>query len=583
MVGSRWLVSSLAVLVLVGAGCAGTTTKKIELSPAEIAAEELKQRTIVLQSHREQEQRLADISFPILRGAVPLCGEDVEPRGGFAVENLDAYDEDWREPARAAFDIDSRLQVTTIASGSPADEAGLKAGDVLVQLAGEPAPVGEKATTDLAERLRESIAKDRPLSLAAERDGSRVSLTITPTEICDYPTRVLPVSELNAYADGKGIFLTSSMMRFADDHELSVIVAHELAHNAMDHIEKRKKNTLLGAIVGAVLDVAISGATGYSTGGVYTSELAESGAKAFSQDFETEADYVGLYAMALTGVPLEGAPRLWRHMAQANPKSIGLAHTHPTTVERFLRMERTIEEIRVKEAQGLALRPDPKDADADVRRPELARATEARTEERETKAGLVEPEAGAAEVLKSEGRDAHAPLVEEEEAARPVVAETQGDTPVAKEPEADAVLPTPIELERPAPTNSRARLVEIGCTISEVMRGDSFRCESGSEVRLAAVRAQAEDEPYGRIATQSLRAMLRPGSEIRMVVPSRSKEERKLYAFVFIEDGTFVNEFLASRGYVYPDVEGASTDYASRIATAARRAEVKGLGIWSRP
>ena len=82
-----------------------------------------------------------------------------------------------------------------------------------------------------------------------------------------------------------------------------------------------------------------------------------------TQDFETEADYVGLYTMALTQIELESAPIFWREMALVYPDAIGLSTTHPTTVERFLRMDKAVAEIQLKQEQGAPLRPERKNDD----------------------------------------------------------------------------------------------------------------------------------------------------------------------------------------------------------------------------
>lgn len=151
------------------------------------------------------------------------------------------------------------------------------------------------------------------------------------------------------------------MMRFANDQELQVVYAHEFAHNAMHHMQAKKKNSLFGALIGALGDIAMA-AQGLNTGGYYTTKGARAGAMSFSQDFEREADYVGLYSMALADMSLTSAPNFWRHMAKADPKSIGLAYTHPTSAERFVRMEQAIGEIDHKLAEHLALRPEMKNS-----------------------------------------------------------------------------------------------------------------------------------------------------------------------------------------------------------------------------
>jgi hypothetical protein len=132
------------------------------------------------------------------------------------------------------------------------------------------------------------------------------------------------------------------MMRLLSNDELRVVIAHEFAHNALGHIKTEKKNSLRGI----------------NTGGYYGSQGAKAGAMIFSQDLEREADYLGLYALTLADLSVDAAPSFWRHMAQADPKSIEFVHTHPPTVDRFVRMEQAIAEIRQKAASRQALLPD---------------------------------------------------------------------------------------------------------------------------------------------------------------------------------------------------------------------------------
>ena len=55
-----------------------------------------------------------------------------------------------------------------------------------------------------------------------------------------------------------------------------------------------------GAGVGLVFDI-LAAVAGVNTGGDFMRIGAEAGAGAFSQDFEAEADYVGVYLMARGG------------------------------------------------------------------------------------------------------------------------------------------------------------------------------------------------------------------------------------------------------------------------------------------
>ena len=87
--------------------------------------------------------------------------------------------------------------------------------------------------------------------------------------------------------------------------------------------------------------------------------------KVFSQSFEAEADYVGMYILATTGMDLDGATYFWRRMAVESPGNIDSAHTtsHPASAERFLALEKTVEEINHKRANNQELIPELKPND----------------------------------------------------------------------------------------------------------------------------------------------------------------------------------------------------------------------------
>jgi predicted Zn-dependent protease len=125
----------------------------------------------------------------------------------------------------------------------------------------------------------------------------------------------------------------------------------------MHHMDAKKRNAGIGAVFGAIIDIAAA-TQGVNTGGGYTNQMAQLGAMTFSQDFEREADYVGLYILARSGHSIRNAPNLWRRMATESPGSIKFASGHPTTAERYVRLETYITEIERKQASGAPLLPE---------------------------------------------------------------------------------------------------------------------------------------------------------------------------------------------------------------------------------
>ena len=162
---------------------------------------------------------------------------------------------------------------------------------------------------------------------------------------------------LNAYADGKNVVLHPAMIDFAkNDTHLAFIIAHEFAHNIMGHIAAQQKNVAVGGILGTIVDAAAQ-SQGFNTGGAAGKLGAQQALLKYSPDFEGEADYIGLYILARTGYAIEDAPNFWRQMSIAEPRSIYVTTTHPNNPSRTIEMEKTVAEIRSKQARGLPLLP----------------------------------------------------------------------------------------------------------------------------------------------------------------------------------------------------------------------------------
>lgn len=163
---------------------------------------------------------------------------------------------------------------------------------------------------------------------------------------------------VNAWADGEKIVLTPAMVRFTkSDDELAYIVAHELSHNMMGHVSAQRGNAMMGAFVGMIADIAAA-SQGYNTQGAFSNIGGGAAMQAFSPEFEHEADYVGLYVMALAGYDTRRAPDLWRRMSVRDPDAIYMTTTHPTNPSRFVAMQKTVAEIERKKRSRRPLLPD---------------------------------------------------------------------------------------------------------------------------------------------------------------------------------------------------------------------------------
>lgn len=351
------------LIVVALTGCATPVTERMKVEDALVALEAKKQREIALQSRFEDEQRLLDVAFPIQIAAAGLCGENVRPTLGLTFANKFSLDEELREAALSLYGIGDALQVTHVAKASPAYRAGFKERDIPIAINDRNVPVGENAITQLGELLKEIAKENQALSIKVIRSGSVQLFPVAPVKTCNFPVLLSPDDVVNAYADGERVLITQGMMRFTkSDTELALVISHELAHNAMEHIKAKKKNYVFGSI----FDI-LAAAYGVDTRGAFGNV----GANAYSQDFESEADYVGLYMMALAGGDIENAPYFWRRMAAAHPGNIKKNHaaSHPATPERFVALEKTVAEIRNKQSLNLKLEPERKKTETKAAEP----------------------------------------------------------------------------------------------------------------------------------------------------------------------------------------------------------------------
>lgn len=350
------LLFPILALLLAAGACAGPTTRGVEVDDALVASEAKKQREIAFRSLMEDQDHIHDVAFPVLTGAAALCGNQIRPAVGMYFVNLPFIQKEYREAASNLYGLGDSPQITHVASGSPADRAGLEAGDVLAEIGSTVVPTGDRAMAEIAAMWEKTVRPEKATVFTVLRGGSELQVEVTPVEACDYPVLVVTSSAVNAFADGAKIGVTRGMLRFArDDQELSLVISHELAHNVMKHIGAQKQNALFGSI----LDILASAATGISTGGIFGNVAAQ----AYSKEFEAEADYVGLYIMARAGLKIDDAPYFWRRMAAEHPGSIQANHasSHPATPQRFVALEKTIEEIERKRSAGEALVPSLKD------------------------------------------------------------------------------------------------------------------------------------------------------------------------------------------------------------------------------
>lgn len=296
-----------------------------------------------LRALQAQDMRVAAITYRLAVANGPLC-LDHAPQSGLVLHDAAQYAAAYRPAAMRLFGLDRGVGVEGVVPGSPAERAGLRAGDIVTAIDGatlEANPRGLKGDASYAplsatlERLAAALAAG-PVTLAVRRDGASLSFRVLPVEGCASTVQVLPSRALDAGADGRMITLATGILRYTpDDDSLAVLIGHEMAHNALRH-----RMVLDGQKV----------ERGF---------LASFGRNAtLIRRTEVEADYLGLYLAARAGFDIEAAPLLWERLGRATDMGFLSDPTHPRWRERVAAARAGIAEIRARMARNAALLPD---------------------------------------------------------------------------------------------------------------------------------------------------------------------------------------------------------------------------------
>ncbi len=333
----------LATAVALSAlGCVSTTTSAPTVSPAAYSATVAKAAT----KHMEQFERLQNVWYRLTSANAGRCLK-TRLMAGYWYANLATLPQPYRSAWTAKYGPSQYVTVTHVVAESPADKAGLLAGDRIVAIDGKNVGTGRPAER----RLRRSPMLPH-YTLTVLRDGIETPLYMASTRNCNYSAALLENPEINAFADGTSVAVTTGAMEFVKtDEELAYLLGHELAHNAYGHLAAVRANRFLGALVGAVATVAT---------GIYQ-DYSDLGAFYHAPKFEVEADYVGVYLAARSGYDVRCVSAFWRNMIAKNPGAAWAASlTHPDGSSRLHVLDATAAEILQKREAGRQLVPNVK-------------------------------------------------------------------------------------------------------------------------------------------------------------------------------------------------------------------------------
>jgi|TARA_B110000438_G_scaffold153364_1_gene147357 hypothetical protein len=333
--------------LLITSSCEAPTTISSRGLDADTEKEKLIMQGIALETYYKRVEKLNNIAWPILQRSTSFCRKNIKQSIGLEIISINEIAKEYRKAASNKLNFTEESEVLFVIDQSPASKSGLAKGDIIKSIYSEDF---SWTNDDIIKNSREKDFGNKKLNIIVKRNNEDLNFEVLPTKICNHKIILSQDNSLNAFADGKNIYITQGMLRFIeDDKELQMIIAHELAHNIEGHIEKKSNNFILGTLV----DLAASSA-GINTRGTF----GNMGAQMYSQDFEREADYVGMYILANSDINREGVANFWRRMSVENPGSISYASSHPSSSERWVNIEAVNKEIDSKITKSLPLIPE---------------------------------------------------------------------------------------------------------------------------------------------------------------------------------------------------------------------------------
>lgn len=343
-------------LALPMAGCAMPVSKLPDLPADAVAAEQRREQIAQLRKHYSELHRVDTAAFRLRTANVADCKEWVSAQIGLYAVTPRSLPRKYQSYIAEALNIGwMRPTAISVVEDSPAAKAGIVAGDEIIALNGELIPLWGTAGW-MGGWLKANGVK--PVEVAVRRDGADRVVTVTPVMGCAIPIAYTDDETSNASTSDKKITINSGILVLAQtDAQLALIIGHELAHSNLGHLDKQRWNQILGTVGGGAIDIGIL-AGGVSTNGAFARQFGRYGARAFSVNFEREADYVGAYYTARAGYDLKGAEEVWRRMGMTAPGNILPNYSHPVTAARFVQLQKVTAEIEDKKRRHEPLAPD---------------------------------------------------------------------------------------------------------------------------------------------------------------------------------------------------------------------------------
>ena len=216
--------------------------------------------------------------------------------------------------------------------------------------------LNERDEVKLGTQLHREVTKKYRLTDVGldrvERLGQRCArASLRPNML--YKFHVIQSREINGFSlPGGHVYITTALLKLANDDELASVLAHEIGHIVARHSLKTLKQKQeyddiarsLGELTGVAGDLARD--LGVALGQI----VAEGFLTVHTRDEEREADFLGVRGMARAGFDPQGMVTMFQKLQRIEERDASLLGTlfsdHPDAQERIANTRYEIERMR---------------------------------------------------------------------------------------------------------------------------------------------------------------------------------------------------------------------------------------------
>lgn len=219
-----------------------------ELSFVSVSTSDIRFRDQV--QFKDTAQRLLSVGYRVRRGGIPNCPTKQTGQFGFTPVTRSLLQKATTRSVAASLTIDQRVSILLVAPGSPAQRAGVEAGDIVDAVNAQELPEGNDGLARLGEVLEKSRASGLPLSLTIRRPDGRFNISIKPEQACAIPVQMLSNREFGGWP----YWLKDASV--APESVIALLVAQTLATELL--IEHDDRLSAITEPLGEAVDFSLS-------------------------------------------------------------------------------------------------------------------------------------------------------------------------------------------------------------------------------------------------------------------------------------------------------------------------------------